>query len=82
MLRSSGRGKITMLDVAHGIMFVGTCLCIISFCAGFSLGRDYQERREYETITEEKAKVIINELVNEAVAQALKNFDTVKGGIS
>ena len=57
-----------MLDVAHGIMFVGTCLYIISFCAGFSLGRDYQE---HKNITEEEVKSIINKAVSQAVAQAL-----------
>lgn len=59
-----------MLDVAHGIMFVGTCMCIMSFCVGFSLERNYQERKESQTVTEEEVKSIINE----AVVQALGNI--------
>ena len=60
-----------MLDVAHGIMFVGTCLCIISFCAGFSLGRVYQEHNESETINEEKIRTIAEETVAKALSRIM-----------
>lgn len=62
-----------MLEVAHTIMFVGTCLCFMSFCIGFRLGRDYQEGRESENITEEKVQAMIDN----AIAKALSNIGNV-----
>ena len=62
-----------MLNVAHTIMFVGTCLCIVSFCVGFRLGRDYQESREAEALTEEKVQVMIDS----AIGKAIRNIGTV-----
>lgn len=57
-----------MLEVAHTIMFVGTCLCIMFFCVVFKLGRDYQESREAETLTEEKVQAMIDEAITKALS--------------
>ena len=62
-----------MLEVDHTIMLVGACLCIVSFCVGFRLGRDYKEGREYKTLTEEKVQAMI---VN-AITKTMRNTGTV-----
>ena len=44
--------------------------------------RDAKKHEPQETLTEEKVQAMINVSVTQAVAQALKNLDTVRGGIS
>ena len=45
--------------------------CLVSFWAGFNVGKAYQEDKNANSVTEEKVQSMIDASVNAAIAKAL-----------